>query len=53
MGKKELAKPGRQLHKGVTYASAGLEGAVEASIDNSGTLSWLFGSLEGSVGFGT
>lgn len=33
-GRKELAKRGRQLHKGVTRASIGLVGAVKVSIDN-------------------
>lgn len=33
-GRKELAKRGRQLHKGVTCASVGLVGAVKVNIDN-------------------
>lgn len=33
-GRKDLAKRGRQLHKGVTRASTGLVGAVKVSIDN-------------------
>ena len=33
-GRKELAKRGRQLHKGVTCASVGLVGAVKVSIDH-------------------
>lgn len=51
-GKKELAKRGWQLHKGVTRASASLVGAIKISINNTEYMQ-VADSLQSSACYGT